>query len=55
MDTKSLKEIQNNDVVRKRLAKFMARECFRNTKLEGLHAGTFPFGGSTPVATQSAH
>jgi hypothetical protein len=42
MNTKSLEEIQNNEVVRKRLAKAMARDCFRNTKLEDFHAGTFP-------------
>jgi hypothetical protein len=32
-------ELQTNEVVRKRLAKVMARECFRNTKLEDYHAG----------------
>jgi hypothetical protein len=42
MDIKSFKEIQKNEVVRKRLAKAMARDCFRNTKLEDFHAGTFP-------------
>jgi hypothetical protein len=42
MNIKSLQEIQNNDVVRKRLAKAMARDCFRNTKLEEFHAGVFP-------------
>ena len=42
MDVKSLEEIQNNEVVRKRLAKAMARDCFRNTKLEDYHAGVFP-------------
>jgi hypothetical protein len=41
-DIKSLKEIRNNEVVRKRLAKLMARECFRNSSLEDLHTGTFP-------------
>jgi hypothetical protein len=34
MNIKSLEEIRSNEVVRKRLAKFMARECFRDTKLE---------------------
>jgi hypothetical protein len=29
-------------VVRKRLAKAMARDCFRNTALEDFHAGAFP-------------
>jgi len=42
MDVKSLEEIQNNEVVRKRLAKAMARDCFRDTKLEDYHAGVFP-------------
>jgi hypothetical protein len=42
MNVKSLEEMQNNEVVRKRLAKAMARDCFRNTKLEDFHAGTFP-------------
>jgi len=42
MKTKSLEEIKNNEVVRKRLAKAMARDCFRNTKLEDFHAGIFP-------------
>jgi ligand-binding SRPBCC domain-containing protein len=42
MDIKSFVEIQTNDVVRKRLAKVMVRDCFRNTKLEDYHAGTFP-------------
>ena len=42
MNIKSLEEVQNNEVVRKRLAKAMARDCFRNTKLEDFHAGTFP-------------
>jgi hypothetical protein len=42
MDVKSLEEIRNNEVVRKRLAKAMARDCFRNTKLEDYHAVVFP-------------
>jgi hypothetical protein len=42
MNIKSLEEIRKNDVVRKRLAKAMARDCFRNTKLEDYHAGVFP-------------
>ena len=31
-----------NELVRKRLAKIMALECFRNSKLEDLHAGIYP-------------
>ena len=42
MKIKSLEEIRNNEVVRKRVAKVMARDCFRNTKLEDYHAGVFP-------------
>jgi hypothetical protein len=42
MDFDSLNEIQHNDAVRKRLAKLMARDCFRNTKLEDFHSGKFP-------------
>jgi len=42
MNIESLEQIQSNEVVRKRLAKVMARECFRNTKLEDYHAGMFP-------------
>ncbi len=42
MNVEHLKEIQNNEIVRKRLAKVMALRCFRNTKLEDLHAGLFP-------------
>lgn len=37
-----LVDIQNTETVRKRLAKLMALRCFRNTKLENLHAGVFP-------------
>lgn len=38
MDIKYWQEIQNNDTVKKRLAKVLARYCFRNTKLEDFHA-----------------
>jgi hypothetical protein len=34
MDITSLQEIQHNEVLRKRLAKWMAHFSFRNTKLE---------------------
>src|SRR5215475_286797 len=37
-----LSELATNELVMKRLAKLMALECFRNTKLEGLHAGIYP-------------
>jgi ligand-binding SRPBCC domain-containing protein len=42
MNTEHLKEIRSSEILRKRLAKVMALRCFRNTKLEDLHAGTFP-------------
>ena len=42
MDAGHSEEIQSNEVVRKRLAKLVARDCFRNTKLEDLHAGISP-------------
>jgi hypothetical protein len=42
MKVEHLKEIQTNEIVRKRLAKVLALRCFRNTQLEDLHAGLFP-------------
>ena len=42
MDFDSLNEIQHNETVRKRLAKLMAHDCFRNTKLEDFHSGKYP-------------
>jgi hypothetical protein len=38
MDAAHFEEIQTNTVVRKRLAKLMAKNCFRNTRLEDLHS-----------------
>ena len=39
MEGRSWEEVQQNETVRKRLAKLMARDCFRNAaELEGLHA-----------------
>jgi hypothetical protein len=37
-----LKNLRSDEMLQKRLAKFMALHCFRNTALEDLHAGTFP-------------
>src|ERR1041385_3067576 len=37
-----LREIAASELIRKRLAKYMAKQCFRNTKLEDLHAGNAP-------------
>jgi hypothetical protein len=42
MDITSLQEIQHNDLVRKRLAKLLAKRCFRNSQLEHFHSGRFP-------------
>jgi hypothetical protein len=39
MDASHFCELQTNDLVRKRIAKVMALNCFRNTELENLHAG----------------
>jgi hypothetical protein len=37
MNSAHVKELKDNDVLRKRLAKLMAKFCFRDTKLEELH------------------
>jgi hypothetical protein len=42
MPKSALSEIATDELVRKRLAKLMALECFRNSKLEDLHAGISP-------------
>lgn len=43
MNPKYIREIKTNEVLRKRLAKFIALHCFRNTDvLENLHSGTVP-------------
>jgi hypothetical protein len=42
MPKSALSEIATDELVMKRLAKFMALECFRNSKLEDLHAGIYP-------------
>ena len=42
MDNAYLNEIASNEVLRKRLAKWMALRCFRNTRLEEFHAGIYP-------------
>jgi hypothetical protein len=38
MDISSLQEIQHNDLVRKRLAKRIVRDCFRDGEFENFHA-----------------
>lgn len=42
MNPKHIREIRTNEVLRKRLAKFLALHCFRNTELENLHSGEVP-------------
>ena len=42
MHPEQLAELKTNETLRKRLAKLMALQCFRNTKLEDFHAGTYP-------------
>ena len=46
MKAKHLRDLQKNEVVRKRLAKYLALNCFRNTALEDLHSGTGPISES---------
>ena len=47
MNPKHVREIQTNEVLRKRLAKYMALLCFRNTDvLEDLHSGEVPVSKS---------
>jgi hypothetical protein len=42
MTTKQSKLLATDPVLLKRIAKFMAQQCFRNTDLERLHCGTTP-------------
>jgi hypothetical protein len=47
MNSKHIREIQTNKILRKRLAKFIALHCFRNTDvLEDLHSGEVPISES---------
>jgi hypothetical protein len=46
MNLKHIREIQTNEVLRKRLAKYIALHCFRNTMLEDLHSGEVPISKS---------
>ena len=47
MSPEHLVELKNNKVVRKRLAKLIAAQCFRNSMLEDFHARTVPSSQST--------
>jgi hypothetical protein len=42
MDIASWQEIQKNEVVRKRLAKKIVRDCFRDGEFEEFHARLSP-------------
>jgi hypothetical protein len=42
MDQAHLHAIATDEVLRKRLAKWMALRCFRNSRLEDMHAGIYP-------------
>jgi len=46
-ESKHIREIQTNEVLRKRLAKYITLHCFRNTDvLEDLHSGEVPISES---------
>jgi hypothetical protein len=42
MDITSLQEMQHNEVVRKRLAKKIVRDCFRDGEFEDFHSQLLP-------------
>src|SRR5712671_6804988 len=42
MTPEQLAELKTDAILRKRLAKKMAHDCFRNTELEDFHAGKVP-------------
>ena len=42
MTVETAREVSSNPEVLKRLAKYLAQQCFRNTMLEDLHAGVTP-------------
>jgi hypothetical protein len=43
MNRNSVRLLTQNPQVMKRLAKYMAQQCFRNTVLEDFHAGITPY------------
>jgi hypothetical protein len=58
MTVKTADEISTNPEVLKRLAKYLAQQCFRNTMLEDLHAGITPdsqTGDYTDVVVRSPY
>jgi len=42
MNPDDLSEFKTSDVLRKRLARPMTHDCFRNTRLEDFHSGIYP-------------
>jgi hypothetical protein len=58
MTGETAREISTNPEVLKRLAKYLAQQCFRNTMLEDLHAGISPdsqIGDYTDVVVRSPY
>jgi ligand-binding SRPBCC domain-containing protein len=58
MTVETVREISTNPEVLKRLAKYLAQQCFRNTMLEDLHAGITPdsqTGDYTDVVVRSPY
>ena len=58
MTIQTAREISSNPEVMKRLAKYLALQCFRNTILEHLHAGITPdsqIGDYTDVVVRSPY
>ena len=43
MNRNSARLLAQNPQILKRLAKYMAQQCFRNTVLENFHAGITPY------------
>jgi ligand-binding SRPBCC domain-containing protein len=58
MTSETAREISSNPELMKRLAKYLAQQCFRNTMLEDLHAGITPdsqTGDYTDVVVRSPY
>ena len=58
MNIETARTISSNPEVMKRLAKYLAQQCFRNTVLEDLHAGITPdsrTGDYTDVVVRSPY
>jgi hypothetical protein len=46
MNAETLRRLKRSPTIQKRLAKFMAEQCFRNSSIEDIHAGTSPSSAS---------